>query len=46
VTGVSAAGGIARALPAQTRQDVLDRVDEFADFDPHRHYKLTSPPPS
>jgi hypothetical protein len=24
-------------------QDVLDRVDDFADFDPHRHYKLTLP---
>lgn len=21
--------------------DVLDRIDQFADFDPHRHYKLT-----
>jgi hypothetical protein len=21
--------------------DVLDRVDQFADFDPHRHYALT-----
>jgi hypothetical protein len=24
-------------------QDVLDRVDDFADFDPHRHYQLTLP---
>jgi hypothetical protein len=24
-------------------QDVLDRVDDFADFDPHRHYALTLP---
>jgi len=22
-------------------QDVLDRVDEHADFDPRRHYRLT-----
>ena len=24
--------------------DVLDRVDQFADFDPRRHYALTMPP--
>jgi hypothetical protein len=21
--------------------DILDRIDQFADFDPHQHYKLT-----
>ncbi len=42
VTGARRAGGRRPPhLPRKLVADVLDRVDQFADFDPRRHYALT-----
>jgi hypothetical protein len=40
--GLSGQAGIApRVFLRKLVEQVLDRVDQFADFDPHQHYRLT-----